>query len=168
MNYAPSCVDFLLSLALSMVGTSEAMQISFPNTSHKNAAATAISAAFPLHLASPDSTAIRWDESPSHGRDGDNRMIHGLSKEGTASCAFTTGFWDSLGARSEGQQDEPPSWHAEWASVWIRSKQLTTHYSELRLQSVFEHKMEWESPHNPTCISEEDLDHVREIAQSKA
>ena len=47
-----------------------------------------ITTVFPLHLPSPDSTVRRWDESPCRRRDGDNRMIHSLSKEVTASCAF--------------------------------------------------------------------------------
>lgn len=54
-------------------------------------------------------------------------MIHSLSKEVTASCAFTTGIWDSLGARGEGQQAKHLSWHTKLAVVWIRSKHLTTH-----------------------------------------
>lgn len=62
-------------------------------------------------------------------------MIHSLSKEVTASCAFTTGIWDSLGACSEGQQAKHLSWHTKLAVVWIRSKHLTTHYPDL--QSLF-------------------------------
>ena len=65
-------------------------------------------------------------------------MIHSLSKEVTASCAFTTGIWDSLGARSEGQQAKHPSWHTKLVVVWIRSKHLTIHYPELHLQSIFD------------------------------
>jgi len=40
-------------------------------------------------------------------------MIHSLSKEVTASCAFTTGIWDSLGAHSKRQKAKKPSWHTE-------------------------------------------------------
>ena len=63
-------------------------------------------------------------------------MIHRLSKEVTASCAFMTGIWDSLGARSEGQQTKHPSWHTKLVLVWIRSKHLKTHYSKLQLKSL--------------------------------
>lgn len=47
---------------------------------------------------------------------------------------FTTGIWDSLGARSEGQPAKRPSWHTKLVVVWIRSKHLTTHYPEVQLQ----------------------------------
>lgn len=53
-------------------------------------------------------------------------MIHGLSKEVTASCAFTTGIWDSLGACSVGQQAKPPSWHTQLVVVRKRTKHLTS------------------------------------------
>lgn len=59
-------------------------------------------------------------------------MIHSLSKEVTASCAFTTGIWDSLCARSRGQQAKRPSWHTKLGGVWIRSKRRATHYPELQ------------------------------------
>lgn len=69
-------------------------------------------------------------------------MIHSLSKEVTASCAFTTGIWDSLSARSEGRQAKRPSWHTKLAVLWIRSKHLATNYPELLLQSLFD-KHKW-------------------------
>lgn len=128
MTWAQSCIDFVLSL-IHNVCTSEALQINFP-TQFWKCHCNVITTAFPLHLPSPDSTVIRWNESPCRRRDGDNRMIHSLSKEVTASCAFTTGIWDSLGARSEGQQAKLPSWHTKLVVVWIRSKRLTTHYPE--------------------------------------
>lgn len=62
-------------------------------------------------------------------------MIHSISKEGTASCAFTAGIWDSFSARSEGQQAKHLSWHTELAVVWIRSTHLTAHSPDV--QSVF-------------------------------
>lgn len=96
-----------------------------------------ITTAFPLHLVSPDSTVIRWNESPCCWGDGDNRMIHSLSKEVTTSCAFTTGIWDSLSARSEGQQAKRPIWHTELAVVWIRSKHLKSQLIILNLQKSF-------------------------------
>lgn len=69
-------------------------------------------------------------------------MIHSLSKEVTASCAFTARIWDSLSARCEGQQVEHLSWHTKLSMVRIRSKYLTTHYPEL--QCLFtEHYMEY-------------------------
>lgn len=58
-------------------------------------------------------------------------MIHSLSKEVTASCAFTTGIWDSLGARREGQRAKYPNWHTKLVVVWIRHKHLRTHYSDV-------------------------------------
>lgn len=67
-------------------------------------------------------------------------MIHSLSKEVTASCAFTTGIWDSLGARSEGQQAKHPIWHTELAVVWIRSKHLKLQLIILNLQKSFSDK----------------------------
>lgn len=63
-------------------------------------------------------------------------MIHSLSKEVKASCAFPTGIWDSLGACSEWQQAKHLSWHTKLAVVGIRTKHLTNHYPEL--QSTFD------------------------------
>lgn len=52
-------------------------------------------------------------------------MIHSLSKEVTASCAFTTGIWDSPGACSEGQQAKHLRWHTKLAAVRRRSNRRT-------------------------------------------
>lgn len=125
MTSAPSCINFLLGLVCNTVCISDW-------GCHCNVITTAV----PLHLPSPDSTVIRWNESPCRWRDGDNRMIHSLWKEVTASCAFTNGIWDSLGARRQGQQAKRPSWHTKLAVVWIRSKHLATHYPKLQILSI--------------------------------
>ncbi len=143
MTWAHSCINFLSSLAHNIVCISEANWVCRYNV---------ITTAFPLHLPSPDWTVIRWNESPCCWRDRDNRMIHSLSKEVTASCAFTTGIWDSLGARSEGQQAKRPSWHTKLVVVWIRSKHLATHYPELQLQSLFD-KHKWNNAYFRKCIN---------------
>lgn len=70
---------------------------------------------YTVHLPSHDWNLICSNESSSWWSAEDNRMIHSLSKEVTASCAFLTGIWDRLYSGSQGLKAKLPGWNAKWA-----------------------------------------------------
>lgn len=111
-----------------------------------------------VHLPSHDWTLICSNESSSWWSAEDNRMIHRLSKEVTASCAFLTGIWDRLYSGSQGLKAKHPGWNAKWAmdAEQSMSSQLLILHSPFQDSVYFVDKHGkapfWEiSPQIPTC-----------------
>lgn len=148
MTQSQPCIDSLLSLMHNIVCTSDDMQISFPNSILRMPLQCHYYC-LPTSLLSPDSTVIRMRVPAAKEMEITGWFIV-FQKRSQLPVLFTTGIWDSLGARSEGQQAKHPSWHTKLVVVWISSKHLTTHYPELQLQSPFD---KWnEKVHKSKCF----------------
>lgn len=110
---------FFFSLGHNIVCISKAIHIQSHNLFHRMPFQCHYQC-FPTSFTTPWLHKWYARKSLCHGRDGDNRMIHSLSKEVTASCAFTRGIWDSLGAHGEGHKAKYLCWHTKLVVQWER------------------------------------------------